>query len=352
MVLFDISQLAPHRIRADRDRSCRRLNQWTAADRRARLRSQPAPCAALPPVSTVKPLAPELDRNQHTALSRLFSATVVRELARAGRSVAFARLAAQSGLLRQVSASARVRDFLDAAFDTLKQRDYRDEYIYKAALTQKVLLGIHSLSTATMMTEFRVDGCKADVVILNGTSTAYEIKSERDNLDRLGRQVRSYLRVFDRVTVIAGEKHLAAVDAAVPPEVGLLTLSSRFRMHSVREPVSNLARIEPAVVFESLRDNEAQEVLARCGVSVPEVPNTVRRRTMATYFRELSPPQLHAALVPVLKGSRSARGLIDVLDSVPASFKAAALATPLRAAERHRLATSMNVQLRDALAWT
>lgn len=45
-------------------------------------------------------------------------------------------------------------------------------------IANKILLGKHSLNTSHMLSEFRVGYNKADVVIINGTSSVYEIKSE------------------------------------------------------------------------------------------------------------------------------------------------------------------------------
>ena len=101
-----------------------------------------------------------LATDQLAAISRLFSSSIVREMARKGRSPLFARLAAQSQLLRSISSSERVYALFDAAFSLLKREGYRHEYIYKAALTHKILLGKHSLQTASMINEFRVGECK------------------------------------------------------------------------------------------------------------------------------------------------------------------------------------------------
>jgi len=87
-----------------------------------------------------------------------------------------------------------VCSLFERAFSLLEREGYRHEYVYKAALTQKIFLGRHSLQTASMLSEFRVGQCKADLVILNGTSTVYEVKSERDSLDRLERQVAAWTR--------------------------------------------------------------------------------------------------------------------------------------------------------------
>ena len=127
------------------------------------------------------------DRAAKAAVSRLFASSIFRELATRGSSPAFARLARETCLFEVPAENGRVRDAFDTAFAALRVVGNRDEYIYKAALTHNVLLGTHSLKTASMLAEFRVGQCKADVAILNGTSTVYEIKSERDSLDRLER---------------------------------------------------------------------------------------------------------------------------------------------------------------------
>jgi hypothetical protein len=121
---------------------------------------------------------------QLAAISRLFSSSVLRELARRGRSPLFARLAKQSRLLTPIPAATYVHSLFDAAFALLKREGYRHEYIYKAAITHNILLGKYSLRTASMLNEFRVGECKADIAIFNGTATVYEVKSERDSLTR------------------------------------------------------------------------------------------------------------------------------------------------------------------------
>lgn len=294
---------------------------------------------------------PSIGATGLSAIARLFSAGVVRELAAKGRSSLFARLAMESGLPGMTPGSTLLRTFFDAAFETLCRKDNRNAYIYKAALTRRVLLGTHSLATAAMMTEFRVGKCKADVVILNGTSTVYEIKSERDNLDRLKGQVRAYLDVFDQVNIITCEGHVRGVEAVVPPEVGILVLSDRFRISTVRRSRSNLNRIIPVVVFDSLQRDEARQILERCGRAVPNVPNTLIYQAMRREFEQVGSEQLHRAFVDILRTTRSSLLLREVVDAVPDSLKAATLSVPLKNGDRSRLLGAMAVRLDEALAW-
>ena len=178
-----------------------------------------------------------LDPSRAGAVARLFSSTVLRELARRERSSLFRRLVTEASLIRAIPPENPIRNLFEVAFHSLKRKDHRHEYVYKAAITHKILLGTHSLRTAAMLTEFRVGNCRADVVVLNGTSPAHEIKSERDRLDRLQSQVSAYLRVFANVNVIAGENHVADVRDSVPREVGILVLTSKNQISTDRKPI-------------------------------------------------------------------------------------------------------------------
>ena len=263
----------------------------------------------------------DLAPDQLTAISRLFSSSIVREMARKGRSPLFARLVTQSQLLRSVSLSERVHTLFDAAFLLLRHEGYRHEYIYKAALTHKILLGKHSLQTASMLNEFRVGECKADVAILNGTATVYEVKSERDSLTRLKRQIAAYATVFAKVYVIAAENHIHAVVNTVPDFVGILCLSSRYQISPLREAANQPERTSPDAIFNSIRMEEARMILSSFGVCVPCVPNTELHAVLRKEFVKLDPIQAHEGMVRVLKQTRNLLPLSALIDQLPPPFK-------------------------------
>lgn len=48
---------------------------------------------------------------------------------------------------------------------------------------------------------------RIDIGVINGQLVGYEIKSDRDNLDRLPHQMAVYSQIFDLVTVVCGPKH-------------------------------------------------------------------------------------------------------------------------------------------------
>lgn len=289
---------------------------------------------------------------QLSTLTRLFSATVFREMAKKGRSGLFSRLLGQTELIEHVGPSATVGDTFDSAFDILKIAGHRDEYIYRAAISQKILMGTHSLRTASMLNEFRVGSCKADLVILNGTATVYEIKSERDSLARLVKQVENYKRVFAKVNVIASESHIEGVLDTIPDDVGVMCLSKRYRITTVREAVDCPVRICPVTVFESLRMAEGIAILQAMGVEVPEVPNTQKHAAMRELFARLDPITLHVEMVRTLKRTRDLAPLGDFVGRLPKSLQAAALSISVRRSDHSRLIDAIETPLRAAMTWS
>lgn len=292
-----------------------------------------------------------LKNHQLSAVSRFFSASLIRELGRMGYSPMFARLANESSLLEIAVSQEPIRKLFDAAFSLMKRKNYRHEYIYKAAITHKVLLGRHSLQTAVLLNEFRVGSNIADSIILNGTSTVYEIKSERDSLSRLEQQLCTYRDVFAKVNVITGENHLDSVKKMAPDDVGILLLSDRYQISTYRDAEDLPERTIPEAIFNSIRLSEAKKILKITGREIPKLPNTKMHEALEKEFKTLTPLEAHDGMVRVLRTSRSMSPLAGFLDALPDSLKTAALSTPLRKQDHKRLLKAIDTPLHEALQW-
>jgi hypothetical protein len=293
-----------------------------------------------------------LKATQLSALSRLFSPSVFREMARKGRSTLFAQLFTQSGLLEKKTTDVRtVSAAFDIAFSVLRRAGTRDEYVYRAALTHNILLGTHSLNTASMLTEFRAGSCKADLAILNGTGTVYEIKSDRDSLSRLVNQVENYRKVFAKIYVIAGEAHVQGVMESTPEEVGVLSLVRWDRIRTVREAVARADLICPVTVFESLRVAEARAILKNLQVPIPDVPNTLLWASMRELFAALAPADVHQQMVCTLKKTHNLASLGSLVEQLPMSLQPAALSIQVRRADHERLVEAVHTPLDEAMTW-
>src|SRR3954468_16508914 len=145
-------------------------------------------------------------------LATVFSPTFIRRLSNLS---SLREILAASSLLQEASRLPTVGHVFELAYAIL-QNSYRCEYLYKNAIAVKILLGRHSPKTATLLTEVAVSGCKADLVLVNGTTVAYEIKTELDSLDRLPAQLQAYMQTFDQVYVVTYETCVERVSRSLP----------------------------------------------------------------------------------------------------------------------------------------
>ncbi|UKF25471.1 MULTISPECIES: sce7726 family protein [Clavibacter] len=284
-------------------------------------------------------------------LPSIFSSTLLRELVRTRKSVRLVRILEQSAFLEQLDPRSTLGDVYDSAFAYLKILGRRDEYIYRSAISQKLVMGRHSLRTATLLNEVRVASSKVDMVVLNGTSTAYELKSERDTLSRLAGQLADYSRVYASTYVVTSPAQAPEVLATTAENVGVLILTPHFTLATERAAVNDTSRLDPALMLDTMRLREALELIARLGLEIPNVPNTQMRSTLQRLVKQFDPHSVHAAMLGTLKSSRSQSALQATLNEIPRSLHAAVLKMSFNREALGNMRDAMATPLQHAVHW-
>lgn len=233
-------------------------------------------------------LAEGMTRNGFAALSKSFCPKVLRELATTGHSRTLASILKESGISTSLDTKASIQSYFDTIYERMLIA-YPNEYVFKNLIFEKLLLGRHSVKTSSILTEFRVGTSKADIVIVNGSSHIYEIKTELDNLERLNAQLSNYLSFAEYVTVACNEKHVDALLRATPPEVGIMMLTKRITFRAIRKPVSGLKtdRLDKSLIFDCLRREEYTSLLLEAFGSLPHYPNTKVHDAYKDIFKQL-----------------------------------------------------------------
>lgn len=261
-------------------------------------------------------------------MSRLFSSRVINEIAKYGHSTTGSRLFYGLGIESHTVGNISLAEFYDELFTHLF-RHYRYEYIYKNALAEKILIGKYGTKNATMLSEFRVENCIADIVLLNGSSHAFEIKSEMDSLDRIERQINAYSSVFDKITIVTHLKNFARIEKIIPDHVGISVLDdSRYRIKKKphRDAASNLSSVSSLAILNVLHRTEYIKIIKHhFHEDISAIPNTLSYSTAAGYFSQIPPRVAHEHMVLALKKRKTASVISDALGNLPTSLKAAAL---------------------------
>jgi hypothetical protein len=109
---------------------------------------------------------------------------------------------------------------------------------------------------------------RIDVAVISGKLHGYEIKSASDNLERLPAQQESYSRIFDKMTLVADERHVAEAVRIIPPWWGLIAVSIRDGRPHLNEiwPSRQNINIDKLLVCQLLWRQEVLEILTALGL--------------------------------------------------------------------------------------
>lgn len=229
---------------------------------------------------------------------------------------------------------------LAEAFDTAHRRllaNYPTEYAFKNEVVSRVVLGRHSPTTATALVEQPMSSSIADLLILNGSSTIYEVKTDLDSFARLPSQLADYQRHAEFVYVVVSDRRAQIAERQVPQAVGVVALKKGRHLSVVRAARSNVDRLRHVDLFRLLRTAEAKALATReVGFDAGVAPGRVRDEAFAI-FNSLSIEHAHSATVAALRArGASARTLISS-PFFPQSLRALAYGTELSHVATERL---------------
>lgn len=252
-------------------------------------------------------------------LARIFSASVLRDLATQGES-----LVLNAVIKRIIDSNPSFTELsLLELYDIVYQylcKEYRVEYVYKNLILQQILIQKHSISDSTMFTEFRAGKSIVDALILNSTSTAYEIKTEYDNTTRLNDQLTSYQMLFDEIYVVTHPSLIAEIESKVSSSIGLITVTEENELETLRDAKSNRSNTNPLEILYSLRKKEyvqIAETIIHDNLNIPE-------HSLFSFVKEIfsasDPTVIHDLAVEIIK-KRTDPYSREVIQGIPDSIQ-------------------------------
>lgn len=270
------------------------------------------------------------------SLPLLFGRPVLADFARTGRSGTFTHLAGAAGFDLRMP----VARIYDAAYAELLAA-HRCEYVFKNVIARRLLIERHPWAEARLLTEFRVGMRKADVVILNGTSTVYEIKTGLDNLDRLAGQLDAYRAVFDRIYVVCEAEQAERIAGGTPVRAGIIALENDGSLTEVRQAESNAADTDPETMLAGLRKAEYLAIVQAEAGELPNVSNGRLWGECVRLARGMDPVRVHAHMVRLLRSRKLPPGLQAAVETAPDALAHAVLTLGASARELDRLADAL-----------
>ena len=110
---------------------------------------------------------------------------------------------------------------------------------------------------------------RIDVAIINGSLTGYELKSDRDTLERLPHQRDIYGHVFDYLHLVVGKRHAEDAEKLLPDWWGIkiaVADGTEIKLLPHRDASQNPTP-DPYLIAEMLSKDEAIRILDSLGLA-------------------------------------------------------------------------------------
>ncbi len=110
---------------------------------------------------------------------------------------------------------------------------------------------------------------RVDLAVVNGSLNGFEIKSDRDTLDRLPRQLDYYNRCFDYMTIVVARNHLSEARQLIPKWWGIIEAideENNTCLKVRRKPKQNKGMCVKSIV-QFLWKEEAVSTLKKLGLA-------------------------------------------------------------------------------------
>lgn len=136
-------------------------------------------------------------------------------------------------------------------------------YICERVVKYHFIRSLRNQANHIVAFEMAIGDSRIDICRINGSSYAYEIKTEYDTFERLSSQMNDYSRAFEKVYVIVPASRTDDVKAHIPPTCGIIS----YRITKDRQIVFSYSKraaknqCDPVSCLENLSSNDMSELL-------------------------------------------------------------------------------------------
>ena len=281
-------------------------------------------------------------------LAWLYGLSVFRDLATTGESEAAA------SVLKQINSTKQEKLTLGEVIQSTYEHNIRPdknprEYEFKNELLRDVLSD--GWDAATVQFEQPCGDVRADVVVYypQGGAHAYEIKTGRDSLSRLQRQIETYQRAYPKVTVVTTPERVSEVAKVVPPQVGISVLDGwttadwedRLGILTIRPAQRYTEKLDVNVITAHLRTAEAPRAVAELGREPAKGGyKWTRNREILAKHDAVKVAEVASAVICRARALKPHQ--VDLLDKVPLALAARIVKFGVNKVQGRRLIRSLN----------
>lgn len=237
---------------------------------------------------------------------------------------------------------ATYSDLLKKSYSVISKY-YRCEYVYKNELI-KLLLKKYGTRNSVYFNEFRVGNSIADMVMFNGESKSFEIKTEYDTPRRLDKQMDDYKRFFDKCYIIVPEDKVDEYRDIVESTTGIIAMSrnnGRIILKEIRHAEQN-ERFEFEALMSCLRTEEYKNIVLSLGESLEGIAGYDMYKYCYQVISKANPNELRELFLREIKKRKNNTAL---LRKYPMSIRQMMLSLNLPQDKANKLLEQLNINI-------
>lgn len=233
-------------------------------------------------------------------------------------------------------------DYLKYVYSVLESH-YQNEYVFKNAFLNDWLINEIGEEQSKIFSEFRVGSSIADLVMFNGNSKLFEIKTEYDSDSRLSLQIQNYRKAFNQIYLIVPESKLDNY-RNFDDNIGLISFNSnnksRFSIH--REAEVN-KEIDATTIMDILHTEEYKNIVNIHYGIIPEVTSFNQFNICSELIKKIPDVRLNKLFIEQMKQ----RGVNNILSKRNhKEFNQLSLALKLNNSEKKEMIENLKTPLK------
>jgi hypothetical protein len=195
-------------------------------------------------------------------------------------------------------------DYLKYVYRVL-EKHYKNEYILKNTFLNKWLIKEIGETNSQVFNEFRVGNAVADLVMFNGESKVFEIKTELDSDKRLDSQLKYYKKVFNKIYLIVPSAKVKQYQNH-DKSIGIITFNedSINSFTLVRESETNID-VDFETIMDIFHTTEYKKVVKQHFGQLPEMTSFNQYNICKELISEISHIQLSQYFTEIMKERES-----------------------------------------------
>jgi len=259
------------------------------------------------------------DRSINYAISQLFAPSLQRKINNSSEEKNIRKFLESCHLYSREEKWDFIKG-LETAYNYLKY-NYRCEYVYKNEIANQLLLKFHSDNSATLLKEVNSNSCIADIVIINGKTVAYEIKTELDSFNRLPNQINKYQTLYDLLYIVTYPKAAKMLLEKLDKKIGILVLDTDGIIKTEREASDNYKIFDSGQAVFTLRQSELVKAYENYVGKLPSMGTALIHTFCYDWYLKLDHKDAHSIFAESLKSRKPAPHQFDLIKQCPPSLR-------------------------------